>query len=189
MFLSEFNFRLNYLLGIKNPADAPSCRPDYVPKEGDEVLNLQRKSLLNQLHTERLFPSTPLCIDSPIPTPSSASTLSTFSFDSSTLAEQFKEAFCADTEWRTAMTDGDESFSFQGDLVFHNNHLFVPAPLRSQVLHSRHDAVIAGHPGRAHTTELVERDYSWPGACRFIRRYVEVLGNWFPDRNPCIVPF
>ena len=189
MFLSEFNFRLDYLPGIKNPADAPSHRPDYVPREGDEVLNLQRKSLLNQLHTERLFPSTPSCSDSPNPTPSSASALSTFSFDSSTLAEQFKEAFRADTEWRTAVTNGDESFSFQGDLVFHNNRLFVPAPLRSQVLHSRHDAVIAGHPGRACTTELVERDYSWPGARQFIRRYVEACNTCQRIKTPRHKPY
>ena len=173
MFLSEFNFRLDYLPGTRNPADAPSCRPDYVPKEGDDVLNLQHGSLLSQLHTEHLFPSTPSSNNSPPPNLSSISALATFSFDSSVLAEQFHEAFRTNTEWRQAMTNGDKSFSLQGNLVFHNNRLFVPAPLRTQVLHSHHDAVIAGHPGRARTTELVERDYSWPGIRRFARRYVE----------------
>ena len=38
MFLSEYNFQLDYAPGKKNPADSPSCRFDFTPKEGDDVL-------------------------------------------------------------------------------------------------------------------------------------------------------
>ena len=41
----------------------------------------------------------------------------------------------------------DDSFTFSGNLVFHDNHLYVPLSLRSEILHSRHDSVLAGHPG------------------------------------------
>ena len=189
MFLSEFNFRLDYLPGIKNPADAPSRRPDYVPKEGDAVLNRQRKPLLNQHHMERLFTGTPLSNGSSPPNLPTVSTLSTFSFDSSVLADQFKDTFRTDTEWRQAMADGDELFTLQGNLVFHNGRLFVPAPLRTQILHSRHDTVIAGHPGRARTTELVSRDYSWPGLRRFSRHYVEACNTCQRIKAPRHKPY
>src|SRR5258708_5026727 len=33
--LAEFNFKLSWIPGSKNPADAPSRCPDYVPQEGD----------------------------------------------------------------------------------------------------------------------------------------------------------
>ena len=56
MFLSEFDFKLEYAPGKKNPADRPSRHPDFMPQEGDEVVTFQNKSLLTDDHLERLFP-------------------------------------------------------------------------------------------------------------------------------------
>ena len=89
--------------------------------------------------------------------------LSTFTIDSSELLKRFKAAFRTDTEWRDAMAKSDESFTFSGNLVFHDNRLFVPLFLRAEILRSRHDSVLAGHPGRSITYDLVKQDYSWPG--------------------------
>jgi hypothetical protein len=58
-------------------------------------------------------------------------------------------------------------------MVFHKGRLFVPSTLRAEILHSRHDTLTAGHPGRTRTLKLVQRDYSWPGIATYIRRYVE----------------
>ena len=41
MFLSEFDFRLDYSPGKKNPANGPSRRPDFLPQKGDEVIKFQ----------------------------------------------------------------------------------------------------------------------------------------------------
>jgi RNase H-like domain found in reverse transcriptase len=57
MFLSEYDFQLDYAPGKKNPADSPSRRPDYSPKKGDDVLLNQNKPLLTDHHLYRLFPS------------------------------------------------------------------------------------------------------------------------------------
>ena len=166
MFLSEFNFKLDYAPGKKNPADGPSRRPDFIPQKGDEVVKFQNKSLLTDDHLERLFPR----IDT---RPSQqVSALSTFMVDNSELLDKFKTAFQTDTEWRDAFAQLDNSFSFSGNLVFHNDRLFVPLSLRPEILHSRHDSVLAGHPGRALTYDLVKRDYSWPNMRRYIRNYV-----------------
>ena len=56
MFLSEFDFKLDYALGKKNPADGPSRCPDFAPQEGDEVVKIQNKALLTEEHLEHLFP-------------------------------------------------------------------------------------------------------------------------------------
>jgi len=158
MFLSEFNFRLDYLPGSKNPADPPSHRPDFVPQEGDDVWKLQNKTLLTSRHTEWISKPTSSSdtpsnfnsiLSSNISSSNSSliSALKTFSFESSELSQRFKDAFKVDTEWRKAMAQGDDAFSVQDDLVFHNGRLFVPAPLREDIVYSRHDTVIAGHPG------------------------------------------
>jgi hypothetical protein len=43
---------------------------------------------------------------------------------------------------------------------------------RRRVLEARHDNLLAGHPGRDKTIELVSRDYTWPGMVRFCEDYV-----------------
>ena len=173
MFLSEFDFKLDYAPGKNNPADAPSRRPDFIPHEGDEVVQFQHKALLTNNHLERLFPRNNSTLPkNPANNSTNISALSTFTIDNSELLEQFKTAFRLDTEWREAITKSDPSFTFQGNLVFHDNRLFVPHSLRPTILFSRHNSVLAGHPGRASTYDLVKRDYSWPGMRRYIRAYV-----------------
>jgi hypothetical protein len=39
---------------------------------------------------------------------------------------------------------------------------------RRRVLEARHDNLLAGHPGRDKTIELVSRDYTWPGMVKFL---------------------
>ena len=144
IFLSEFNFRLDYLPGSKNPADSPLHRPDFVPQEGDDILKLQNKTLLTSTHTECIFKSTKSSNASSSSSPTSLSptlpnsifVLKTFSFKSSELSQKFKDAFKHDTEWREAISQGDDAFTVQDDLVFHNGCLFVPSSLCEQTVHS-----------------------------------------------------
>jgi hypothetical protein len=64
----------------------------------------------------------------------------------------------------------------QEDGILYNNGLVeVPADnqLRTDILQSRHDSKVAGHPGRAKTLALVRRCYTWPSQRRFFNRYVD----------------
>lgn len=36
-----------------------------------------------------------------------------------------------------------------------------------------HNSVVAGHPGRARTLELLKRNYYWPRYYQFIARYIQ----------------
>jgi hypothetical protein len=45
--------------------------------------------------------------------------------------------------------------------------------LRLKLLHDHHDALVAGHPGRARTLELLSRNYYWPQQCQYVNRYVD----------------
>ncbi len=56
MFLSEFNFRLAYAPGIKNPADGPTRRPDFAPQEGDDVSVCKDRFFLPRLIPNICFP-------------------------------------------------------------------------------------------------------------------------------------
>ena len=45
--------------------------------------------------------------------------------------------------------------------------------LRAEIIQLHHDVLVAGHGDRWKTTELVTRNYWWPGVMRDIERYVE----------------
>lgn len=172
MFLSEFDFKLQWAPGSQNVADAASRRADYQPKKGDTHLEIQRRTILNSSHTEFLATIyTPL---NPItPSPLYLSALTTISIDNSDLLDKFKDGYKNDTQWRTAMVNGDSDFAVEHEIVFHRGRVYVPEPLRTEIVFSHHDKFIGGHPGRRRTESLVTCDYSWPGMSRFIRNYVE----------------
>ena len=184
LFLSEFNFRLVWGPGIKNIADSPSRRPDFIPKKGDDVLEEQRQVLLTPTHTELLFPSS-----NSSPFSASIPALTTLTIDNSALLERFKSAFQEDTEWREAVAHGSPDFSAQDGMVFHKGRLFVPSPLRADILFSRHDALLVGHPGRTRTLALVQRDYSWPGIQTYVRRYVQACDTCARIKTPRHKPY
>ena len=59
------------------------------------------------------------------------------------------------------------SHLFLGSFPFRMNFSSLLTPSASYTPFSA-PCIIAGDSGRAHTTESVERDYSWPSACRFV---------------------
>ena len=107
------------------------------------MVEFQNKALLTEQHLEQLFPH----IHHQSSTKSEISALSTFMIDNSELLAKFKEAFRTDMEWRNDLSKPGNLFSFLENLVFHDNHLFIPQTLRPEILYSCHDAVLTGHPG------------------------------------------
>ena len=59
-------------------------------------------------------------------------------------------------------------------LLTRDGRIYVPADetLRADILKAHHDSIVAGHPGRYKTEELVSRTYWWPGLRRDVMRYV-----------------
>ncbi|KAG6849044.1 hypothetical protein C0991_012232, partial [Blastosporella zonata] len=97
MFLSKFDFQLDYAPGKLNPADPASRRPDFEPQEGDDVLHNQFKALLTDYHTQQLFSHNSGTFDT-FDTYSHINTLSTFTIDSSDLLKELKTALRADIQ-------------------------------------------------------------------------------------------
>ena len=54
-----------------------------------------------------------------------------------------------------------------------NIHVLKDKELRAEIIWLHYDVPVAGHRGRWKMTELVTRNYWWPGVMRDIRRYVE----------------
>uniref|UniRef100_A0A0W0FXD7 Reverse transcriptase-rnase h-integrase n=1 Tax=Moniliophthora roreri TaxID=221103 RepID=A0A0W0FXD7_MONRR len=143
MFLSKFDFKLDWAPGKDNVADAASQRPDFVPQTGDEHLTAQRQTLLTPEHIERLnSQNNNLPFEIP---PHSFNAITTLSIDNTKLLKHFKAAYKEDATWKEAVVAGNKDFMASHDLVFHNSRLYIPPTLRRNVLFSRHDSIIGGH--------------------------------------------
>ena len=61
------------------------------------------------------------------------------------------------------------------DLVLKEEKIYVPKnkELRAEIIQLHHDILVAGYRGRWKITELVTRNYWWPGVIRNIGKYIE----------------
>jgi len=68
----------------------------------------------------------------------------------------------------------DEEWEIEDGIVLKEGRIYVPeGELRGKVIQLHHDTPIGGHGGRWKTTELVMRNYWWPGVTKEVGRYVD----------------
>ena len=63
-------------------------------------------------------------------------------------------------------------FRYDQGLLFHDERIYVPEKLRVLVVQSRHDSVVAGHPGVKRTLEFVTRGFWFPRVRAFVEKFV-----------------
>lgn len=183
-FLSRFNFKLTYRPGAQGgKPDALTRRsPDLPHDQGDERHQHQFQTILKP---HNLSPGmSPIALNQ--------GTVDTAEQESQrSLEDLLSTAYEQDTtpdRILKALRDGDrrlpsdllpmkislQDCSDREGRLFVQNRLYVPDhdPLRLKILRSCHDNVAAGHPGRAKTYELLNRNYYWPGMGQTVRRYV-----------------
>jgi transposase InsO family protein len=147
--------------------------PRYLPEEGDERLEHQKQTLLKP---RNFTDAGKLAINA---------TQVTDNKDGSNLVQEIREHSRSDTtvqEVLRALQDKETyskllplgECSERDGLLYVNNQLYVPDNdlLRLDTIRSCHDHILAGHPGRAKTLELLTRTFFWPGIRRFTNRYV-----------------
>jgi len=68
----------------------------------------------------------------------------------------------------------DEEWEIEDGVVLKEGRIYVPeGELRGEVIWLHHDTPVGGHGGRWKMTELVTRNYWWPGVMREVGRYVD----------------
>ncbi|KAF8760325.1 hypothetical protein RHS01_01355 [Rhizoctonia solani] len=135
LFLADFNFVLSYAPGSRNPADAPSRRPDYVPKEGDATLTGQQQVLLGPHRLSSLSNASALhvCALSSIITPLVRSCIAaTFSIGDPDFLSRLKQAVASDSQWLEALESNDPDFRSANDTALHRDKLYVQPPFASR---------------------------------------------------------
>jgi len=68
----------------------------------------------------------------------------------------------------------DEEWEIENRIVLKEGRIYVPeGELRGEVIQLHHDTPVGEHGGRWKTTELVTRNYWWPGVTKEVGRYVD----------------
>ena len=55
-----------------------------------------------------------------------------------------------------------KELSYEKDLLYRRNLLWVPEGLVQRIMESEHDTKVAGHMGQDKTIELIRRNFWWP---------------------------
>ena len=63
----------------------------------------------------------------------------------------------------------------EGDLVLKEGKVYIlkDEELRTEIIQLHHNVLVAGHGGRQKMTELVLRNYWWPGVVKNVGKYVD----------------
>ena len=63
----------------------------------------------------------------------------------------------------------------EGDLVLKEGKVYIlkDEELRTEIIQLHHNVLVAGHGERQKMTELVLRNYWWPGVAKNVRKYVD----------------
>ena len=78
----------------------------------------------------------------------------------------------------------DEKQEIEDQLVIKERRIYVPErELRREVIQLHHNIPVKEHRGRWKTTELVARNYWWPGVTKEVGRYVDRCNTYQRYKN------
>jgi len=84
----------------------------------------------------------------------------------------------------------DEEWQEHKGLMLKEGKVYIPKneKLRAEVIRLYHDMLVGGHGGQWKTTELVTRNFWWPGVSKEIKQYVEGCDVCQRNKNCTQVP-
>ena len=91
------------------------------------------------------------------------------------LRDAIVTGYAQDPKFQNVTPDQDFGFTVRDSLIYHKKKLCIPDDLaiKQKLLHEHHDTRITGHLGRDKTSQLLRRNYWWPGLERSVREYVK----------------
>ena len=159
-FFAEYNFTVAYKPGRENIlADALSRRPDYDPKEIDQLMGIS--VVASTLYDEIRH-----------------------AYESDDQCRPLIEHFSADADAKVELSDSLKAslhrYSYRDRLLFYRVHardtprIVVPTDdaLRTKLIYEFHDTPISGHVGREKTYAALSERYYWRRMYKHVQRYV-----------------
>jgi len=168
--LPRFDYEIVYRPGKFNgKADALTRRPGDLPEGGDERLKHMEQVVLKPQNTPeqfRVFADIPAMQGHPSPSDLFIEAYETDPLPGKILNALWTKGRLKDITMPEC-TDRDGRIQYRG-------MCYVPDDdqLRLQLIQDHHHTALAGHPGRAKTFDLLDRQYEWKGMRNQVDQYV-----------------
>jgi hypothetical protein len=164
LYLSRFDFKITYRKGELMQADALSCfsKDQVSDKEDNRQVQVLKPEHFVRAAKAHFIPEVDSLGDR-------------IRWASLREAEVIEGLKSIDKTAPKDLTNGTAMWEEDNGFVYYKGRLYVPNDhkLRQDVVKSCHDAILAGHPGKNGTIELVSHYYWWPHMAGFISAYVE----------------
>lgn len=181
-YLSAFKMVVHFRPGkLGEKPDALTRRPDVYPKRGDkDYAQVNPQNCRPILTQEQLASSIRATfLEETVLRAASLMDFDSLRHDiiqattSDPFAQDIKQKFLSSTP-----LSSDNSHRWiltQSGLLLYDKRIYVPDhnDLRLRILQDKHDHITAGHPGQTKTTELVSREFFWPGLRQFVQHYCQ----------------
>src|SRR6266480_2876814 len=155
--LSSYNFKISYRKGSENQAaDTLSRRPDYMEKTMSKELQILKKD-----EEGNLRPNKGIAIAQRI----------TIDWGK----DEIQKAYAKDTGAKQLRSQKrtDDQAQEREVILYWKGRIYLPTSLREGWVRKTHEHPSAGHPGIGKTTELVARDYYFPGIIRTVKKVIK----------------
>jgi Integrase zinc binding domain/RNase H-like domain found in reverse transcriptase/Chromo (CHRromatin Organisation MOdifier) domain/Integrase core domain len=102
------------------------------------------------------------------------------------LRDAIRDALVKDPAVEGYLDSPPEGFEVQEGLLLKDGLVYVPedTEVKLRILEKYHDRRTAGHLGQEKTLELVGREFTWPGICAFVNRYVLTCDTCARNKTP-----
>lgn len=164
LFFSRFNLQLTYRPGSKNgKADALSRKPQSQPTAPippSLIINSKKISILSKTQNP-----------------------------SSDFLTKLKTLSAKDEFYLQNASQPKHPLSISQGLLHRHSALYIPEPLRLEILQSRHDSLVGGHFGINKTYSLITRDYWWPGLSQDVKLFVRSCDTCNRNKSPRHKPY
>ena len=181
--LSSFNFVIEYRPGKRNPADAPSRRPDYQTEDNPYRLApffTLATCFLNEVD-ETL---NDVCEDLRLCAMEEELSEMEKKYYSTSLLDEIKEGQTTLAEDEDLSDVKSKLTTRDGLIYFESTRLYVPKNSRVRVLKGFHDTAASGHLGRDKTLAMIKHWFYWPHMSRFIDEYVRTCDACNRTKTP-----
>jgi hypothetical protein len=189
--LMEYNLNWEWIPGTKNiQADVLSRRSDHRELDDEQDEKIMPPLITNDRIIAQLYEEMheEIAIRTILPDLKdeivSSTKLDKFALD---IRKHIKDKT---TPFKSSLKD----WEIKDDLILYQHCVYVPpGETRRAILKLYHDTPITGHPGIMKTTELVTKDYWWPGIRQYIKNYLKGCGlcqqmkvNTHPANRPLL---
>nr|AAS66950.1 polyprotein [Melampsora lini] len=196
--LGSFDFEIRFRPGKQSTKpDALSRRPDLMPEEGTKLTfgqllkpeNLPEDAFIDELDMIELWieqDNSMIMIDENELEESKEEEQNTKTMEimkDSDILFEIKKKSQQDEDMKKIMSLCEEmpqskllkGYHVSADVLYFQNRVVVPndKDIKVQILRSRHDSLLAGHPGRMRTLALLKRSYYWKSMKAFVNNYVD----------------